>query len=502
MIPVNRGRFPLLAALLLYTLLKIWFVSGVELGKDEAVYWYWSQHLDAAYSLIPFAVIKLLNALLPGSETMLRLGSVLAGSGSVLLAYLLCRRFGLDSKHCMWGATVFAACHWTWHTSSFLHPDGFLVFFWLLTLERTVAWRRRLTKPRLAVIGLLAALVVLCKYSGAFLASGLFIWLFLAHGPRICYVALLPFLLASSPLAVVQAETLFHLPRALGTLSQIAPESHLAVRALIFLVNPIFFVSPLLLWMLYRALVSGTRKLRENLASELALLVLPALCMIGAFAFFALSRGQIKGNWILPAFLGLWPLAFDPRTYSKGIGTCFLRSTLATSTVQTLLIAVLLKFPAVASAFAQTDTLVSLNTSYTELVSAPDRSRESARSWTERFCEYHGWKDWVRRLETAVSGSDAVPLVSNQYAVAFGAAYYTTAAREIYTVADPRFRDTSDLLHQRDEKPSKVLFVARAGTPIPASLGRIYPTRHQFGELARRSAGCAAEYYGLTLLSR
>ena len=109
--PVNRTRALLLAALLLHALVKLWFVSGVELGKDEAVYWYWSQHLDAAYALIPFAVIKLLGSLLPGSETMLRLGSVLVGSGSVLLAYHLCLRFGLDSKHCVWGATVFAACH-------------------------------------------------------------------------------------------------------------------------------------------------------------------------------------------------------------------------------------------------------------------------------------------------------------------------------------------------------------------------------------------------------
>ena len=240
----------------------------------------------------------------------------------------------------------------TWHTSSFLHPDGFLVFFWLLTLERTVAWRDRLTKHRLAVIGILADVVVLCKYSGSFLAAGLFVWLFLTYGPRISVVALIPFLLTVFPLAQVQAETLFHLPRTLSTLSQIAPDGNPATRTLIFLVNPIFFVSPLLLWMLYRALLHATQKLRNDLSSELALSVLPAFCLIGAFAFFALSRGQIKGNWILPAFLGLWPLAFDPRTYRRGIGTRFLRATLATSMAQTLLVAVLLKFPVLAAALA------------------------------------------------------------------------------------------------------------------------------------------------------
>ena len=494
----------MLTGLLFYTLAKLWFVTGVELGKDEAAYWYWSQHLDASYALVPLAVIKLLNLLLPGSETTLRLGSVLVGSGSVILAYLLGRRAGLNARHCVWGAMVFATCHWAWHTSSFLHPDGFLILFWLLTLERTVSWRDRLTLPRLAAIGMLAGMTVLCKYSGAFLAAGLFVWLFLAHGPRHLGIALLPFLLAVSPLAVVQIENLFHLPRTLGTLSQIAPDGNPAFQGLIFLINPIFFVSPLLLWMLYRSLLHATRRLRRSFDYDLALCVLPALCMIGAFAFFALYRGQIKGNWILPAFLGLWPLAFDPSTYRSGIGTTFLRLTLATGMLQTLLIAVLLKFPVFSSAIAQTDALASLNSSYRELVSAPDRTRESAHSWTERVCEYHGWEDWVERMEAVASrrGLSGVPLVSNQYAVTFGVAYYTNTERELYTVADPRFRDTSDLFHQRKRQPSPILFVARVSIPMPHTLDARYPLQHQLAEVARRSEGCASEYYSLILLSR
>ena len=494
----------LLAALLLHALVKLWFVSGVELGKDEAAYWYWSQHLDASYALIPFATIKLLNFLFPGSETMLRLGSVLMGSGSVLLVYLLGKRSELDAKHCVWGATVFATFHWTWHTSSYLHPDGFLICFWLLTIERTVAWRRQLTTPHLAAIGMLAGMAVLCKYSGSFLAAGLFLWLLLSHGPRKCAIALLAFLLVVSPMVIVQLETLFHVPTTLSTLSQIAPDSNPAIQDLIFLVNPIFFVSPLLLWMLYRSLLHTTQKLRRNLDRDLALFVLPAVCIIGAFAFFALYRGQIKGNWILPAFLALWPLAFDPRTYRSGIGATFLRLTLATSLVQTLLIAALLKFPMLASVFAQTDAVVSLNNSYRELVSAPDRTRESARSWTERVCEYHGWEDWVARMEAVVSqsGLRSTSLVSNQYAVTFGVAYYADEDWEVHTVADPRFRDISDLFRQRKQPPSPILFAARVGTPLPHILDERYPIQHQLAEVARRSTGCASQFYSLVLLSR
>ena len=55
-------------ALTAYTLLKCWLVYGVELGKDEAVYWYWSQHLDASYALLPFSLMALADALVPGDE--------------------------------------------------------------------------------------------------------------------------------------------------------------------------------------------------------------------------------------------------------------------------------------------------------------------------------------------------------------------------------------------------------------------------------------------------
>ena len=305
-------------------------------------------------------------------------------------------------------------------------------------------------------------------------------------------------------MVAVQLETLFHLPRTLSTLSQIAPNSNPAIQGLIFLVNPILFVSPWLLWMLYRSLLHAAQKLRRNLDRDLALVVFPGLCLIGAFAFFAFYHGQIKGNWILPAFLALWPLAFDPRAYPSGIGATLLRLTLASGMLQTLLIAALLKFPALASAIAETDFMGALNDSYRGLVSAPDQNRESARSWTERVCEYHGWEDWVERMEAVASRSDlgSAPLVSHQYAVTFGFGYYANTDRELYTVADARFRDTSDLFHQSREQPSSILFVSRSDTPIPSVLVAAYPIQRRLAEVARRSAGCAPEYYSLVLLSR
>ena len=55
-------------ALGLYVLARLWPVSDVELGKDEAVHLYWGQHFDASYALLPFFTIKLTHGFWPHQE--------------------------------------------------------------------------------------------------------------------------------------------------------------------------------------------------------------------------------------------------------------------------------------------------------------------------------------------------------------------------------------------------------------------------------------------------
>ena len=65
------------------------------MGKDEAVYWYWSQHLDAAYALLLFCTLKLAHAFWPHQEWFLWLSLTLQGALSAVLLYRLCRGHGL-----------------------------------------------------------------------------------------------------------------------------------------------------------------------------------------------------------------------------------------------------------------------------------------------------------------------------------------------------------------------------------------------------------------------
>lgn len=485
----NSVNLLCLVLLGVYTLLKLRLVANVELGKDEAVYWYWGQHLDASYALLPLAVCKLSHALYPHQEWFLRLPSVLLGALATALVYWLCRMQGLATQLALWAAAAFALSHWTWHSSSYLHPDGFLVPCWLLAL--CIARQAEATHAlRLYIYtGLAAGLAVLCKYSGAFLVGGLGLWIALSQRGKERWHRLAAFLLpavaVAAPLSYAQFSTDFYLPQTLSTLSRIEDLDHPLLRLLFFAASPLFFLSPFLLFLLYAGLVR-TAKQRDLLA------LLPALCTISAFLFFALSRGQIKGNWFLPGLLSLWPVAFaaHPRRW-------LLVAVVATGLLQALAIGLGLKYPGLYSEFAVRS---GLDKSYVELVSEEDRVREPSYSWSERLCEYSGWHRFAADVEETLP---PLPLLSSQYSIPFALAYYGRVEREYYTVDDPRFRDLTDFYEQRKAPyPETVLFAVRTGGQVPESLRAAYPRRELIAEIDRRRAGCPSVSYQVFRLGR
>ena len=90
---------------------KLWLVSDLELGKDEAVYWYSGQHLDAIYALQPFAVLNFAHALVPHTKWFLRDPSILLGTLAVILIYRLCLLHGQSPAPARGTAATFALNH-------------------------------------------------------------------------------------------------------------------------------------------------------------------------------------------------------------------------------------------------------------------------------------------------------------------------------------------------------------------------------------------------------
>lgn len=500
---VNPGWWLALAAV---GALKLLLVRGVELGKDEAAYWFWSQHLDASYALVPFSFMAIAHRLWPGAEWALRLPAILLSLGGTVLLYALCRQRALTRSEALWAAAAFATCHWTWHTSSYLHPDGYLVPLWLLALW--LAHRALATSAWSAwvAVGAAVGLVCLTKYSGAALAGGLLVSLGLASGTsgrRLPLVAAATCAVVVLPLAWAQWQTGLSLPATLSTLSRVAADRALPVRLAYFAAGPLLYVSPLLLWLLYDALLTGVaRTARHRRAGDLVD-VLPGLLLLGVFAFFALGRGQVKGNWLLPAFLGVWPLAFSATGRAGGrLRRPLLAALVALGAVQSAAIGLALQHPSLLLRL-QPLTGAEANATYPALVSAADRPREPALTWSARLCEYHGWGAFAGAFEAAATRagvSPTVPVVSGQYAIPFGLAYYGSPQRPVHTVEDPRFSFLADLAPART--PPQIIYVGLAPARPPPWLGRVYGPPSLMPGLERQGPECEAERYELLWFQR
>lgn len=203
-----------------------------------------------------------------------------------------------------------------------------------------------------------------------------------------------------------------------------------------------------------------------------------------------LFRGQVKGNWILPGFLGLWPLAFAaPRAPSR-FPRLFPALLLAAGVLQAAVPAVSLHVPAVAQWLSRSP-LLALDATYTGIVSVVDLPREPTFSWTERVCEYHGWPAFGAAVDSALTVAGVTtPVIaaSAQYGLAFGLARYARVVESVAVLDDPRFaRFAGDTRGVR-------LWARRAGSGVPGDAGA-----RPVAVVHRRGHGCSAVAYELFL---
>ena len=123
----------------------------------------------------------------------------------------------------------------------------------------------------------------------------------------------------------------------------------------------------------------------------------------------------------------------------------------------------------------------------------------------ERVCEYTGWSDFTADLDDVLvqQGIDAeTPLVSTQYDLVFGYAFYRRSRRPAYTIDDPKFALLFDFQHLRASVATpndSLIFAVRSGSAIPASLLQ-YRRHTRLPRVTRRSAGCGHLTYNLVLL--
>ncbi len=473
---------------------KCLLLMGVEFGKDEAAYWYWARyHLDASYAFVMLAVIRLADVLWAGNDMALRLPFIVAGAGSAWLMNAACEKTDLTTTDRLAAVLAFVTCHWAWHTGSFLHPDGVLVPLWLATLAAADrAWRSQQDHHWL-LTGILGGLVALSKYTGCVLMAGLLLALTLRgrQGFRGLLWTGIPCAIVASPLIWALWGLDFHLPFTLGSLSQVAASDPVWWRAGLFLLAPLLYLSPPLLWLLYSGLYRGWQERREQ---GVDLVLIPALVLLATFGVFALVNGQVKGNWVLPGLLGIWPLAFHG-LHQRRFHRNWWAGLLVLGIGMTAVPALTLRWPTLAQQLVDSAP-AAVDATYPAIVSPTDLPREPTFSWTERVCEYHGWADFgqdlSQRLQHDIGRADRVH--SAEYGLGYGLGRYLPDAPRVTITDDARFAHIADA-----SLGDASIYVTRSGGAIPSAALARQP--RQIDTMVRQAPGCGPVGYDVYLLS-
>lgn len=356
-------------------------------GRDEALYVYWSRHPEPAYA----PLLQLLTALfmhLPiPAHLAMRLPSLLGGVVVLGLFERWLRSRGVSYRDRLVALLALAVTPWQIYTGTILHPDSLLLACLLVFLIA-------LQRERWLAAALAAALAFWSKPSGILLLPAALygFWRHPALSARaaifysgVAVLGLLPVALSFRPEMI----------EAISEFSRIAPGISIG-EALLLQIIAIVLLGGIFLPV--KALAGLTERLKHPAipapaghGERVALVV--AAVFLGGFAGAALLFGQIKGNWILPAMVILWPRGAgrppSPRQYA-GVITTFLLG-LATVT--------LISQPRLVSALEK--QLPVLDGSYALQAGQREARVSATGSWSQRWREYQPVTAYLGQIQTA-----------------------------------------------------------------------------------------------------
>jgi len=324
--------------------LRLAWAASLGPGNDEAYHYLFTVHRDWSYFDHPpmVAAVEALGIALAGghaSAFTLRLGFVALFAGSTwLMAGLGARLYG--GRAGLFAAVALnATAYHTAAAGTFALPDGPLLFFWLLTLDRLAAAlgrdpaRAGATGPWLGV-GLAWGGALLSKYHAVFLPAGALLYLFVEPPARRWLRRPGPYLAAAVGLALFApvvwwnaghgwASFAFQGGRAVGA-GGFRPDALLAA-----LVGPAVYLFPWVWARLVGLIVArGAAALRGGAPAADRFLLCQAVVPLGTFLAVACTR-PVLPHWTLVGFLPIYPMLgrlwegawrLDPARFRRRVG--------------------------------------------------------------------------------------------------------------------------------------------------------------------------------------
>ena len=197
----DRGR--LITLIAITSGLRVALAAAVGPGNDEAYHALFAVHPDWSYFDHPpmMAWVARAGMLLSGgalSAPAMRMGFILLSAGSSWFMARLTSRFFGPRAGLIAAFALNATAYYGVVAGTFLLPDGPLLFFWLVTLDRlAAAWADPGRIGAWAGVGLAWGGAMLSKYHAVFLPAGAVVYLAIEPSARRCLKTPGPYLAAA-----------------------------------------------------------------------------------------------------------------------------------------------------------------------------------------------------------------------------------------------------------------------------------------------------------------
>lgn len=377
-------------------------------GRDEATYFYWGHHFEPAYAPL-LQLFSRFSSALPLPEVLqLRLPSFMAGMAALVLFDALLRNRRASRSWRLMGLLAVALSPWQTYAGSILHPDALLLCFIL-------AFLLAIRKNRYLPAAVLAGLAVWSKPTGILLLFPLAYLLFRSgrfpRGVAAGYAAL-----AGGIAAPVLLSLDWPMIQAIAEFGKMAESASLWQRLLVEGASALLLGGLLLPVALRQVRKSRWREwVSPQMDVEKAVAGVTALTFGVVFGGAVLITGQVKGNWILPACVILWP-AFPERWGRKTL----MGGILATGVVSLALV----------GAFRHPEWLrwsenriAHLGNTYVLQAGTREYRVSASHSWSDRVREYRSMGEFageIRRAWEQANPTAPAPrwIVSDDYGLA------------------------------------------------------------------------------------
>ncbi len=397
--------FTVVAILAMLSRLPFLFLPGA--GRDEAIYYYWAFNPEPAYSPLMQLCIRLFAELPIPKLIAIRLLSLLIGILILLLFDTLLRRRGLTNRARYMALTILAFTPWQTYVGGILHPDNFLLAS-LLGFLLAVSYRNYLWMT------LAVAAAFWAKLSGILLAPTFFFMCLFNKRLRCnrCWQYPLLYLVLTLPVFVSLQPELLQGIAEFGRVVRGQP----IWESLLLQLGGILFLAP------FGLPFAAYQGLKERLASgetpadadpeQMATLLVAGTILL-AFTGAILTTGQVKGNWILPALVILWP-----DTERMSLRRVF-SIALPVSIIVCLSMAFAFTRPPAMNWVEQQMPLI--RDSYSFQAGTREARVSATRSWTHRFLEYQAideFADAVMQRWYVQEGEKPKWIISDDYGLA------------------------------------------------------------------------------------